>query len=157
MGRWKGGLRRRGCTHIAQKLTQHCKAMIVQLKKKNLKKQKNLPVMQETWVLSLGQEEPCSQKWQPTPVFLPGEFQVQRRLVGYSSWDCRVGHDWATFSFTFQWKIKIDTFLCTFLCIYTLSEEKKFSHLLVAMVVLLHITWKVCERQRLLREMVTFS
>ena len=34
MGRWKGGLRRRGCTHIAQKLTQHCKAMIVQLKKK---------------------------------------------------------------------------------------------------------------------------
>ena len=56
MGRWKGGLRRRGYiyTHIAQKLTQHCKAMILHLKKKK----KNLPVMQETRVLSLDQEEP---------------------------------------------------------------------------------------------------
>ena len=26
-------------------------------------------------------------KWQPTPVFLPGESQGQRSLVGYSLWD----------------------------------------------------------------------
>ena len=26
-------------------------------------------------------------KWQPTPVFLPGKFHEQRRLVGYSLWD----------------------------------------------------------------------
>ena len=25
-------------------------------------------------------------KWQPTPVFLPGESQGQRSLVGYSPW-----------------------------------------------------------------------
>ena len=25
-------------------------------------------------------------KWQPTPVFLPGEFHGQRSLKGYSSW-----------------------------------------------------------------------
>ena len=25
-------------------------------------------------------------KWQPTPVFLPGEFYGQRTLVGYSAW-----------------------------------------------------------------------
>ena len=25
-------------------------------------------------------------KWQPTPVFLPGEFYGQRSLVGYSPW-----------------------------------------------------------------------
>ena len=25
-------------------------------------------------------------EWQPTPVFLPGEFHGQRSLVGYSSW-----------------------------------------------------------------------
>ena len=25
-------------------------------------------------------------KWQPTPVFLPGESQGQRRLAGYSPW-----------------------------------------------------------------------
>ena len=25
-------------------------------------------------------------EWQPTPVFLPGEFHGQRSLVGYSPW-----------------------------------------------------------------------
>ena len=29
--------------------------------------------MQETWVLSLGQEDPLEQEIQPTLVFLPGE------------------------------------------------------------------------------------
>ena len=28
----------------------------------------------------------CRRKWQPTPIFLPGESPGQRRLVGYSSW-----------------------------------------------------------------------
>ena len=28
-------------------------------------------------------------KWQPTPVFLPGEFHRERRLVGYSPWGCK--------------------------------------------------------------------
>ena len=42
--------------------------------------------MQETWVPSLGQEVAWSQKWQPTPVFLPGKFQEQRSLVGCSPW-----------------------------------------------------------------------
>ena len=27
--------------------------------------------------------------WQPTPVFLPGEYHGQRNLAGYSSWGCR--------------------------------------------------------------------
>ena len=47
---------------------------------------KNLPVMQETgfdpWVRKI----PWSIKWQPTPVFLPGEFHGQRSLKGYSPW-----------------------------------------------------------------------
>ena len=46
---------------------------------------KNLPAMQETQVRSLDQEDPLK-KWQPTPVFLPGESHGQRRLAGYSSW-----------------------------------------------------------------------
>ena len=29
---------------------------------------------------------PCRRKWQPTPVFLPGESHGQRSLVGYSAW-----------------------------------------------------------------------
>ena len=32
-------------------------------------------------------------KWQPTPVFLPGDFHGPRSLTGYSPWDHRVRHD----------------------------------------------------------------
>ena len=32
---------------------------------------------------------PCSRKWLPTPVFLPGKFYVKRRLAGYSPWGCK--------------------------------------------------------------------
>ena len=32
-------------------------------------------------------------QWQPTPVFLPGESQGQRSLVGCRLWGHRVGHD----------------------------------------------------------------
>ena len=34
-------------------------------------------------------------KWQPTPVFLPGESQGRGSLVGCHLWGCRVGHDWS--------------------------------------------------------------
>ena len=56
---------------------------------------KNLPVMQETWVWSLGWEDHL-EEMQPTPVLLPGEFHGQRSQAGYSPWDCRVRHDWVT-------------------------------------------------------------
>ena len=32
---------------------------------------------------------PWRRKWQPTPVFLPGESHGQRSLVGYSPWGRR--------------------------------------------------------------------
>ena len=48
-------------------------------------KVKNLPAMQETQVRSL-RKIPWMRAGQPTPVFLPGEFHGQRRLVGYSPW-----------------------------------------------------------------------
>ena len=47
---------------------------------------KNLPAMLETQVRSLGWEISWRREWQPTPVFLPGEFQGQRSLEGYSPW-----------------------------------------------------------------------
>ena len=40
----------------------------------------------EMQVQSLGQEDPWRRKWQPTPVFLPGESHGQKNLVGYSPW-----------------------------------------------------------------------
>ena len=45
---------------------------------------------------------PWRRKWQPTPVFLPGEFHRQRSLVGYSPW----GHSWTQLSdYSFQYKM----------------------------------------------------
>ena len=42
---------------------------------------KNLPTMRETPVQSLGQEDPVEKEMTTHPVFLPGEFHGQRRLV----------------------------------------------------------------------------
>ena len=47
---------------------------------------KTLVAIQETWVQSLVGKIPWRRKWQPTPVFLPGEFHGQRSLAGYSPW-----------------------------------------------------------------------
>ena len=50
---------------------------------------KNLPAMPKTQVQSLGQEDPWRRERQPTPVFLPGESNRQRSLVGYSPRGCK--------------------------------------------------------------------
>ena len=46
----------------------------------------NLSAMQETWVWSLGWEDPLKEEMASTPVFWPGEFHGQRSLAGYSPW-----------------------------------------------------------------------
>ena len=45
---------------------------------------KNLPATLrfDPWVGKI----PWRNKWQPTPVILPGEFHGQRSMVGYSLW-----------------------------------------------------------------------
>ena len=48
--------------------------------------------MQETQRLGFNpwvRKIPWRRKWQPTPVFLPGQFHAQRSLVGYSAQGCR--------------------------------------------------------------------
>ena len=45
---------------------------------------KNVPALQETWVRSLGWENPWRRERLPTPVFWPGEFHGQRNLAGYN-------------------------------------------------------------------------
>ena len=47
---------------------------------------KNLPAVQETWVQSLGQENPLEKGMAIHSVFFPGEFHGQRSLVGCSPW-----------------------------------------------------------------------
>ena len=50
---------------------------------------KNLLAVQETWVRSLGREDPWRKDWLPTPIFLPGKFHGQRSLAGHSPQSCK--------------------------------------------------------------------
>ena len=45
---------------------------------------KNLAAMQQTWVPSLGQEDPLEKGWLPTTVLLPGQSHGQGSLEGYN-------------------------------------------------------------------------
>ena len=75
---------------------------------------KNPPVMQETWIWSLHQEDPLARKWQPTPVFLPGKSHGQRSLVSYSPW----GHKELD---TTEWLNKVQGQICR---IYYSNDRK---------------------------------
>ena len=50
---------------------------------------KNLPATQETWVQSLGGEDPLEKGMATHFSILPGELHEQRSLVGYSPWHCK--------------------------------------------------------------------
>ena len=55
---------------------------------------------------------PCRRKWQPTPVFSPGESHGQRSLAGYSPWG-------PSESDTTEWLINNDTSLYIHTHLYT--------------------------------------
>ena len=59
--------------------TKKCKGTHINNETNCLKKQ----------VGSLGWEDPWKRTWQPTLVFLSGEFHGQRSLEGYSPWGCK--------------------------------------------------------------------
>ena len=59
----------------------------------------NQPEMWETWVQSWIGKIPWRREWQPTPVFLPGEFHGQRSLADYVG-SQRVGQLLVTFILT---------------------------------------------------------
>ena len=48
---------------------------------------KKVPAMQETWVQSLGWEEPLEKGMATHSSLLPGEPHGQRSLVSYSPWE----------------------------------------------------------------------
>ena len=50
---------------------------------------KNLPAVQDTWVQSLGWEDPLEKKMQPSPVSLPRKSHGQKSLVGCSQGGCK--------------------------------------------------------------------
>ena len=62
--------------------------------------------MWETWVRSLGREDPWRRKWQPIMVSLPGESHGQRSLVGYSPRVAESRTRLNDFTFTFHENFK---------------------------------------------------
>ena len=57
---------------------------------------KTPPVVWETWVWSLGWEDPLEENTATYPSILAWRIPIQESLAGYSPWECRVRHDWAT-------------------------------------------------------------
>ena len=53
----------------------------------------NLPAMQETWVQSLGWEDPLEEGMATTPIFLPGESLWTKEPKGESMGLQRIGHN----------------------------------------------------------------
>ena len=64
--------------------------------------------------------------WQPTPVFLPGESQWWRSLLGCLLWSCRVTHDWsdlAAAAATVEGGSRDDKTVLQFLRLWTAAGE----------------------------------
>ena len=75
-------------------------------------------------------------KWQPTPVFLPGESQGQGSLVGCRLWGCRVGHDWC------------DLAAAAGIFPYTLNREFMFKVTIKQNLLLINVPEIVCKKDR---------
>ena len=116
--RWSSWPRNR--THVSclsRRILYHCTPGNERSDNLVAQRLKHLPAMRETRLRTLGHKDPL-EKWQPTPVFLPGESHGGRSLIGYSPWGSRrVGHDWTTllsFSFFYphvHWCTKIILYL----------------------------------------------
>ena len=71
--------------------------------------EKNPPIMWETWVYPWVGKIQGKRAWQPTPVFLPGEFHGQTSLADYSPWVAK-SQTWLS-NFHLLYFYKLSTFL----------------------------------------------
>ena len=62
---------------------------------------RNPPAIWETWVQSLGWEDPLEKGM--APVFWPREFHGQRNLAGYSSWGQKESDTTEQLSLSLSW------------------------------------------------------
>ena len=96
-----------------------------------------------------------SRKWQPTPVFLPGEFHGHRSLTGYSPLGSqRVRHNWACTNtqrinyiqqcFTYNIYTLWVSCWIIFNAISTKWDEELLALLKTSHRILYHITYKRC-------------
>ena len=73
-------------------------------------------------------------KWQPTPVFLPGESQGRGSLVGCHLWGCRVRHDWSDLA-----AAAVSRTLCGVPCLWWLASLS--SHMKKHLPISVSIDW----------------
>ena len=64
---------------------------------------KHLVAVQETWVLSLGGEDPLEKEMMTPPVLLPGKLHGWRFLIAYSPWGLKESDILRDFLFSFFW------------------------------------------------------
>ena len=74
-----------GCSPVAQRL-------------------KHLPAMRKTWFDPWVEKIPWRRKWQPTPVFLPGESHGWRSLMDYSPRGCKESDTTEQFHFSLHYE-----------------------------------------------------
>ena len=78
------------------------------------------------WVVQI----PWRRKWQPAPVFLPGEFHGQRILVGYSPWGCkRVVHNWSDLAWSMYTNIHTYAYIHTNTCTHIHTSTQRDIHI----------------------------
>jgi len=65
-------------------------------------------------------------KWQPTSVFLPGEFHGQRNLVDYSPWGCKESYTTEWLTHTHSVSLLLSTVLLESLSIFYLNYYYNF-------------------------------
>ena len=83
------------------------KAMSPESSKKNYPKmteKREIIWLPPTYSFKVNSSTHWRRKWQPTPVFLPGESHGQRSLVGYSPWGHSVRYDWVTNTSSYSWQ-----------------------------------------------------
>ena len=97
---------------------------------------KNPPSMWETWVQSLGWEDPLEEAWRPTPVFLPGEFPWTEEPGGLQSMRLQwVRHKWMTKHSTESPRLTTESVTVTlcnkgiFLCAKYIKYQDEVIHL----------------------------
>ena len=66
---------------------------------------KNLPECRRPGFIPWVRKIPWRRKWQPTPVFIPGESHEQRSLVGYTPWGLKELDmtEWLLFHFRYYY------------------------------------------------------
>ena len=74
---------------------------------------KRLPTMQETWVQSLGWEDPLEKEMATTPVLLPGKSHGRKSLIGYSPWGRKELDTTEWLHFHFQPSLLFSSHNCT--------------------------------------------